>query len=273
MSVRTWKRVITVTVLIVILGLSSSTIFFICENNELKKENTLIAEQNLSIAEECDHLTQFLGLIEDSSMREYTKEFTNLYVENDFEFIDNDNKIVYLTFDDGPNAIVTPQILDTLKNYDIKATFFVIYGDSPEQIALYKRIVDEGHTLAVHTASHKYSNIYASVEAYLSDFEMISNHIENVTGVKPDIFRFPGGSINGYNANLYDQLIPEMLRRGYTYYDWNVSSGDATVPKLGATAISNNIINGCSPDVKNIVLLHRHFLKVFFNRSVQKTLS
>lgn len=163
--------------------------------------------------------------------------------------------MIYLTFDDGPNVDNTPRVLDTLKQYDVKATFFVTYKEGQEADSLYKRIVEEGHTIAVHTASHNYNVIYSSIDAYLEDFQKVSSKIESVTGVKPGIFRFPGGSINSYNIELYQELIAEMLRRGYVYYDWHVSSGDASVRSPSAEKITNNVLNGAKSK-EAIVLMH-----------------
>ena len=109
----------------------------------------------------------------------------------------------------------------------MKATFFVTGQTSEEAQALMRRIVDEGHTIAVHTYSHQYKKIYASVQAYLDDFNKIYTYIHEVTGVYPQIFRFPGGSNTGYNRRIRAQLIAEMDRRGFVHYDWNALNGDA----------------------------------------------
>jgi len=133
---------------------------------------------------------------------------------------------VYLTFDDGPSAR-TAEILDILKEQDIKATFFVTGQTSAEAKALMRRIVEEGHTIAVHTYSHNYEQIYASVNAFLSDFSKIYELIHEATGVYPQIYRFPGGSVNNYNKGIYRAIIDEMERRGFVCYDWNALNGDA----------------------------------------------
>ena len=150
---------------------------------------------------------------------------------------------------------MTPQVLDTLKEYGIKATFFVIYRDGGAEKALYKRIVEEGHTIGIHTASHNYNKIYASVEAYLADFQKISAQVESVTGVKPEIFRFPGGSVNVYNKAIYKQLIAEMTRRGYVYYDWNSSTGDASGGSISVSDIVSYSLSTGQYD-KKILLCH-----------------
>ncbi len=133
---------------------------------------------------------------------------------------------VYLTFDDGPSAR-TAELLDILKENDIKATFFVTGKTNQESQDLMRRIVEEGHTIAVHTYTHKYKTIYASVQAYLDDFYQIYTLVHEVTGVYPQIFRFPGGSNTGFNKSIRSELIAEMTRRGFVYYDWNALNGDA----------------------------------------------
>jgi peptidoglycan/xylan/chitin deacetylase (PgdA/CDA1 family) len=141
------------------------------------------------------------------------------------------NKTVYLTFDDGP-TIHTARVLDTLREKGVKATFFIV-GSSVRRLgekgeALLRRMVDEGHTVGVHCDVHDYKRVYASVEAFLDDFNAAFTLIRDITGLRADIFRFPGGSVNDYNANIRAALMSEMARRGFTHYDWNASSNDAS---------------------------------------------
>lgn len=266
MSVRTWKKIITLVVILVIISLAASLIIGKIRYTRLSEEfdealsNEFIVDLsqygNLD-ASELDNLFSYLGHLDTNETLEYQTKYSDLYVENDFVWTDNPKeKICYLTFDDGPDRDNTERILDTLKEYNVKATFFVIYKDYKEERELYKRIVDEGHTIGVHTASHNYSKIYASVDAYLSDFERISKQIEQTTGVKPEIFRFPGGSINAYNAATYREIIAEMVRRGYTYYDWNSSSGDAGSGNVSKSEIVDNVLNTGKKISKRIVLMH-----------------
>ncbi len=197
----------------------------------------------------------FKGFKKEASF-DYKRKYENLYVENDFNFKEPQEKTCYLTFDDGPDNYVTPQVLDTLKKYNVKATFFTIYNGSEQGTELYKRIVREGHTIAAHTYTHDYTKVYESVDSYLDDFDKISSHIEKTTGVKPEIFRFPGGSINYFNASLYRQISGEMIRRGYVYYDWNISAEDAVRAGVSAADITRYALSGDSSMQKKIVLMH-----------------
>lgn len=163
-------------------------------------------------------------------------------------------RTIYLTFDDGPSS-QTEKILDILKENDIKATFFVVGQTSRLAQDMMKRIVDEGHTLGIHTYSHDYKKIYASVDAYLEDFNRIYQWIYEVTGVYPQVFRFAGGSVNGYNRSICTELFAEMDRRGFVHYDWNSVNGDAegvdyTVDEMVGKALNQVGVN------RVILLMH-----------------
>lgn len=162
-------------------------------------------------------------------------------------------KTVYLTFDDGPTTR-TGEILDILKKYDVKATFFVI-KNKEEYVQYMQRAVAEGHTIGVHSASHKYKEIYKSVDSYLSDFTECYDYIYAATGYSPTIFRFPGGSVNNYNADTRRDIVREMSRRGFVYFDWNVESNDSS-SNLSADTIYNNVIKGCKGKQRAVVIMH-----------------
>ena len=163
---------------------------------------------------------------------------------------------VYLTFDGGPSQN-TVTILDTLKRYGQKATFFVVGKNIPGNEAILKRMVDEGHTIGVRSYSGDYNAIYASPEAFLEDFHQSYQAVYDACGVYPTIFRFPGGSVSPYNQANYEQLIAEMLRRGFVYYDWSVSAGDDTSASRTITQITQAVLAGLQRTTATpIVLLH-----------------
>lgn len=168
---------------------------------------------------------------------------------------DKDAKTIYLTFDDGP-SIHTEYLLDILKKYDVKATFFVVGNTSPE---ILKRIVDEGHAIGAHSLTHNYKKIYSSQEGYFNDLNAILDVIENATGVRTSLIRFPGGSSNtvskAYNIGIMGNLAKAVNEKGFTYFDWNVSSGDAGETKDTET-IFNNITKGIEQFNVPVVLQH-----------------
>lgn len=164
--------------------------------------------------------------------------------------------VIYLTFDDGPQEGTTNVILDILKEEGVKATFFVT-NKGPDY--LIKREADEGHTVALHTASHNYASIYSSVDNYFYDLNVVHDRVQRITGIDSRIIRFPGGSSNTvsrrYSSGIMSTLTQETLNRGYRYYDWNISSGDA-----GSTTDPNqvylNVAYGLSHGRANMVLMH-----------------
>ena len=138
------------------------------------------------------------------------------------------NRVVYLTFDDGPSPR-TSEILDILKKYNVKATFFVTNQNSQYDY-LIKRAYDEGHTIGLHTSSHNYHEIYASEDAYFADLQAIQDKVYNITGYRSTIIRFPGGSSNTvsrFNPGIMTRLTQLVEERGFYYHDWNVDSEDA----------------------------------------------
>ncbi|MEG1684087.1 MAG: polysaccharide deacetylase family protein, partial [Oscillospiraceae bacterium] len=118
-----------------------------------------------------------------------------------------------------------------------------------------RRMVAEGHTIGIHTYTHDYGSIYASIEAYLEDFNRTFERIHAITGTYPTVFRFPGGSINGYTRTFYQPLIAELGRRGFVYFDWNVSSEDAAGAETVA-AITANTVAGVGDCYRAVVLFH-----------------
>lgn len=162
-------------------------------------------------------------------------------------------KTMYLTFDDGPTAENTVAVLDTLKEKNVKATFFVVGENVEKHPEVAKRIVEEGHTIGIHCYSHDYKEIYASVDAYLADFEKAYQIVYEVTGVKAQLFRFPGGSINAYNKGVYKDIIAAMTERGYIYFDWNASLEDAVTKSTPESLLAN--AKETTLDRKKVVML------------------
>lgn len=142
---------------------------------------------------------------------------------------EDDKKVVYLTFDDGPSEN-TKKILDILEQYDAKATFFIT-GANEDCRHYIKEAYDAGHTIGLHTYTHDYDKVYESDEAYYDDLEKIGNVAREQIGFVPCFIRFPGGSSNmvsaQYNKGIMSRLVESVAQKGYQYYDWNLDSGDA----------------------------------------------
>ena len=165
--------------------------------------------------------------------------------------------VICLTFDDGPSS-VTPEVLDVLKENNIKATFFIL-DYSEQSKSMIQRIIDEGHTLAIHGMSHDYSKIYASAEATLENFTSLQKKIKKDFNYDVKYVRFPGGASNTISRNYCEGVMTEAVKKvqeeSLEDYDWNVDVDDAGSART-PSEIYNNFVDGILPGVENIVLMH-----------------
>lgn len=164
-------------------------------------------------------------------------------------------KTVYLTFDDGPSYL-TGQILDILDQYGVKATFFVTYTDKPEIVPYYQEIVNRGHSIGIHTASHDYDYVYSSFENYKADFMKIYTYVGDLTGIYCDLYRFPGGSTNlsGRAAFMADEIRTFLSQLYCIYFDWNVTNGDGE--DVTAEQSYQNVMNEIQGRNTPVILMH-----------------
>ena len=165
---------------------------------------------------------------------------------------------------------MTPRVLDTLKSYNVRATFFIVnYGESGK--ALIRRMIDEGHTVAIHGYSHDYASIYKSDEAFMQNVYRLRDRLRADFGYEATIIRFPGGSSNTvsrqYSVGIMSRLAQRVQNEGFTYFDWNVSSGDAG----GTTSteeVYQNVVNGMKSHNVSVVL--QHDIKGFSVNAVER---
>ena len=162
---------------------------------------------------------------------------------------------VYLTFDDGP-SINTDEILDILAEYDVKATFFVVGKEDEHSQEAMRRIVDEGHTLGMHSYSHKYVELYDSWDSFREDFEKQQNYLEELTGVKSKVYRFSGGSSNTVSNQDMRLFAYYLDTQGVVFYDWNVDSGDAANRHLSIDMLVQNSTETIPRYKTSIILMH-----------------
>ena len=166
---------------------------------------------------------------------------------------------VYLTFDDGPSSYVTPEVLDVLAAHHAKATFFCVdYGEWDRH--LIARMINEGHTVGIHGYSHDYATIYANDEAFMENIYRLRDKLRADFGYETTLIRFPGGSSNtvssAYNTGIMSRLVQRVEQEGFTYFDWNVSSGDASPAGLSRGEIYQNVISRLQPGGSYVVLMH-----------------
>ena len=229
------------------------------QQTQLAGQQALLEEQQLQLdraQETIDNLSHYPPAPPDGEVPKYTSLYPDFYAPVWTGEKVTGGRVCYLTFDDGPSAN-TDRILEILDEYDVKATFFVIGSNATSTVSQerLRKIVAAGHTIGMHSWTHAYGTVYASVESFLKEFNQLYEWIYQVTGVHPTVFRFPGGSINGYNRGVYQEIIAEMTRRGFVYYDWNESAGDATATPRAAELIAQDCLKGIGRSLA-VVLCH-----------------
>lgn len=184
-----------------------------------------------------------------------TEVYPYLYAKGRVTEKDLPEKVVFLTFDDGPSRN-TVRILDTLKEYNVCATFFVIGENLTEEgVKIAKRALEEGHMLGMHTETHRYEAIYHSVDSFLRDYDKLAARFVEEFGECPAIYRFPGGSYSAYINPIKEELKEKLGQRGFLGYDWNVS-GEDSVGTPTAASIRSNILDVIATREQPIILLH-----------------
>lgn len=162
--------------------------------------------------------------------------------------------VIYLTFDDGPSKY-TPRLLKILAKYNVKASFFVV---NTQYISTVADIAAGGHTVAIHSNTHNFKEIYSSEDVFFADLTAIQSAIAKYSGITSTLMRFPGGSSNTasrFNEGIMTRLTALVEEKGYTYFDWNVDSDDAG----GATTsqkVYNNVVSAVAKRKSSVVLLH-----------------
>ncbi len=169
-------------------------------------------------------------------------------------------KHVYLTFDDGPSEGVTEEILDVLRRYDIKATFFMVGKKIEDNPGLCARVIDEGHLAAVHTYSHSYTKVYSDESTFMDEVQKTYQLIVDSSPNKKEpfkIFRFPGGSAgNSQYSSIIEDCKESLARDGYYFCDWNCANADNENTKRTAEQLLT-YFNNTRPDLNNLVI-HMH---------------
>ena len=220
---------------------------------ELDNMAELEAAMEVALTEEIHE--EALAVAPMGAAPEYRELYPDFYAPQPLDAAGYEEGVIYLTFDDGPSDR-TPEVLKILEEKNVRATFFVVGQTKEDNLQYMRDIVEAGHTIGMHTYSHRYKDIYASVEAYLADMYQIFTQIKETTGVVPTVFRFPGGSVNAYNHAVYQEIIAEMLRRGFVPHDWNLASADASTTPVPAAQIVRNVVNAAENKPRGVVLMH-----------------
>ncbi|QGU96862.1 polysaccharide deacetylase family protein [Clostridium bovifaecis] len=165
---------------------------------------------------------------------------------------DKTQKIVYLTFDDGPIPNITEDLLNTLKAYNVKATFFVVGKEIIGREKILDKIYKEGHSLGLHTYSHNSKKIYSSQDVFVNEMVKTRNLVREVTGHTTNIVRFPGGSSGHLNVSM----LQKLHKNNFKVFDWNVNLEDGINPSLPTSKLINNAKKYNDNYSRLIVLMH-----------------
>lgn len=242
------KKAIVITIVAAILIPTILCIVLAIQLGKVSKELSYIKEQHAIVTSSA---AESQDVPEDTEAEGKDKDVS---VQNGDEMTENTRK-VYLTFDDGP-SIYTNEILDILAEYDVKATFFVIGQEDEKYTPMYQRIVEEGHSIGMHSYSHKYTEIYASLDSFKEDLEKIHSLIWDKTGVDCTLYRFPGGSSNSVGKKTMQQCIAYLNGEDIVYFDWNISSKDATANGISAEEIIKNSTEELADYSNAVILFH-----------------
>lgn len=212
-----------------------------------------IDSSNLDISKEGNYVITYLAKDRSSNISKETCIVSVVANKKIGTFNQSKEKIVYLTFDDGPSKNTT-KVLDVLDKYNAKATFFVT-GTNEEYFHLIKETYNRGHTIGLHSYIHEYDQVYDSTSAYFADLKKIEDLVYEQINFIPKYIRFPGGSSNQiskqYCQKIMTKLTKEIVNRGYQYYDWNEDSKDGS----GNLDANELFENATKSDENNIVLL------------------
>lgn len=258
-KLKKWKIIIIILIVLIVIALSiyGGIKYAQYKNNEkvqeqIKKEQELLEEQKRIEAEEEAKRLKNASTLTEEQMRTVENIYTS------------EEKRVFLTFDDGPTTTVTPLILDLLKQENIKATFFVLGNRAKANPDLIKREFEEGHYIANHGYTHKYSQIYQSSQTVLDEYNYTEGCIQEALG-NPDyhsrVFRFPGGSVGGYYKNIKAEAKQFLRQNNIVSLDWNALSKDADGAHTKET-IMQNIVSTVGQKQSVVILMHDAYDKI-----------
>lgn len=195
--------------------------------------------------------TLAIELFKNSDISEETfNRITNLTKENE--------KVVFLTFDDGPTTSVTPKVLDILKEEQVTASFFVIGKNVDSHPEIVKRAYEEGHFIANHGYDHNNSVLYKNNESFINEIKKTDLAIGNAIGVQDycsHIFRFPNGFMSPNNKAKKKEAVRLLKEMNYTYIDWNCLNNDS-VKKYNNYQLLNNLKKTCKGKNTLVILMH-----------------
>ena len=262
---------ISCVLLIICLIIVGISIFFIIKSNT-KTINEYRAYSRIKEIINKDLISQKELYIKQKKSNTLTEDQYNNIINI---YSKNSEKTVYLTFDDGPSQTVTPLILDLLKQENIPASFFILGNNAERYPQLVQREYSEGHFIANHGYSHKYSEIYESTDTILDDYNKCEQALKkalNDENFSTNIYRFPGGSTGGKYHDVKSEGIEALKENNIAYLDWNALTCDAE-----GTPTKESIIENLKQTVGNkkvvVLLMHDSSSKILTYETLSEVIS
>lgn len=254
------KRMIVISCIIILILPTILSIFLMIKVSSLQRQINDIVQSSVTGEADLDETSDVVhakGNVPASNAAVTASEGAVVSDGTDSSLPVETEKIkkVYLTFDDGP-GVQTEKILDILKEQGIKATFFVTGKEDAYSKEMYQRIIEEGHTLGMHSYSHIYNNIYGSAKAFSEDFEKIYDLLHDTTGVYPRWYRFPGGSSTDTMKIPLGDLVALLEEKNVSYVDWNVISPEALNPNVSKNDMVQKIVTDVDKYDTAIIMLY-----------------
>ena len=217
---------VVITIIILILIALCVLIPITIKNKGKTGKEQQKQEENIVATNTTNTIAEQMPVIEEKNLPVLTEEG----IQNISNIYHSEEKIAYLTFDDGPSESVTPLILDVLKNNNIKATFFVLGTKVEQNPDVLRRIYDEGHYIGNHGYSHVYSQIYVSKDTVLGEYNGCEEIIRKALGIQDystHLFRFPGGSSGGPYDAVKKESVTLFTENNIGILDWNCLTKDS----------------------------------------------
>lgn len=228
------------------------------EIQKVEKEN-ISENENLSVEQGIK--SEFLLPIhsKENILKGFLPQYNPNSVQQIKDIYGSDEKQVYLTFDDGPTQAITPQILDILKEEQVPATFFVLGSRVELNPDLVKRAFEEGHYIANHGYSHTYSQIYASTQSVIDEYNATEKAIQDAIGISEYhsyLFRFPGGSSGGKYHDMKAEAKQILANNGIASTNWNCLNGDAEAVGRTEQELLTRLYQSQEDNTSLIILMH-----------------
>lgn len=201
----------------------------------------------------------FIYLDNNNSHANPSGNFLSSEIKNKIQNIyENNEKVAYLTFDDGPSKVVTTKVLDILKQNNILANFFVVGKHVKQYPELVKQAYEDGHFIANHGYSHNNSKLYKSKQDFINEILETDKEIAKAIGKDSycsHIFRFPNGSMSKIHYSDKKKAIKYLEEIDYTYIDWNALNNDS-MKKYSNSELISNLKNSIKNKGTIVILMH-----------------